>query len=468
MQKINVLHHNLSQQIQLCAKFVLWKSNQVKFEYCCYSKCIPKRNGLGLIWLGPKCWGQVLWGQNVGAKWFGAYMAGAKMLGPSVVGPKCWGQMSCSQRNTMLPRLVITRNLQGKFMARMCCDESGPGVSDNGILLNKSTVSSNRNSDNIFVSKIEDVNIITDASNNAIEINQHALQQPEGVCEKILPALTIGIKSRKRQCNSSAWRRNSERDKKQRGQPYISRRNEFVPGKILLPHCLLSCRKKCHTKFNAENREEIFQNYWKLGSHTEQLDFIHSNTDYNLKKRNVSTSSRRARSIFFYLPLFGKKIKVCKTMFINTLGIKKGVVDYAMKNRSKLNTSTGDKRGKHVKKCLPSEVKLSIRRHIESFPAVSSHYCRKDSNRKYLYSQLNINEMYRLYVIERSKGGLEVAKKSMYRVIFNNEYNLGFHRPRKDQCRRCMDFEKANDIAKAQQRERYEQHLREKNRIKKE
>lgn len=52
----------------------------------------------------------------------------------------------------------------------------------------------------------------------------------------------------------------------------------------------------------------------------------------------------------YFLPIDGNKKKVCKAMFINTLGIKKGVVDIAMAKRSKENISVPDGRGKEIVK----------------------------------------------------------------------------------------------------------------------
>jgi hypothetical protein len=46
-----------------------------------------------------------------------------------------------------------------------------------------------------------------------------------------------------------------------------------------------------------------------------------------------------------------------------------------------------------------------IHAHIDSFPAMESHYARKDSNQKFLSSSLNIRKMYDLYVKECQQKG---------------------------------------------------------------
>jgi hypothetical protein len=69
-----------------------------------------------------------------------------------------------------------------------------------------------------------------------------------------------------------------------------------------------------------------------------------------------------------------------------------------------------------------------VQKHIESFPVVDGHYTRKDSNRKYLGADLNITRiyMYQLY-LEQCKGEIpekDIVSQSVYRKVFNEEYNL--------------------------------------------
>ena len=78
------------------------------------------------------------------------------------------------------------------------------------------------------------------------------------------------------------------------------------------------------------------------------------------------------------------------------------------------------------KKCSEEVVNM-VKRHIESFPHVDSHYCRKETTKKNLDSSLSINEMYRLYEKKcKDEGIKEMASKDKYRRIFTEEYNLSF------------------------------------------
>ena len=72
-----------------------------------------------------------------------------------------------------------------------------------------------------------------------------------------------------------------------------------------------------------------------------------------------------------------------------------------------------------------------VRSHIESFPDMESHYPRKESNRKFLSSNLNIRRMYDLYVEVCQQRGRRADNHRKYRQIFCDEYNLSFHVPKK-------------------------------------
>jgi len=93
-----------------------------------------------------------------------------------------------------------------------------------------------------------------------------------------------------------------------------------------------------------------------------------------------------------------------------------------------------------VKSRVAEQIKNNIREHISRFPNVESHYCRKESQRMYLDKTLSLRRMYRLYVEECNTLNSPVQKFWLYEKIFNTEFNLGFHRPKKDLCALCETF----------------------------
>lgn len=131
-----------------------------------------------------------------------------------------------------------------------------------------------------------------------------------------------------------------------------------------------------------------------------------------------------------------------------TLGVSESFVHNALRNQQGGIYVGTDKRGKHEphNKTTKNAMEL-VQKHIESFPVVDGHYTRKDSNRKYLGADLNITRMYQLY-LEQCKGEIpekDIVSQSVYRKVFNEEYNFSFHVPKKDQCGLCISYHQAKD-----------------------
>jgi len=157
-------------------------------------------------------------------------------------------------------------------------------------------------------------------------------------------------------------------------------------------------------------------------------------------------------------------IRVCKKFFLKTLGIGEKTVRVVVRNSSVKSTGIdlhGDMRGKHPKKhALSAEQIQSVKDHIGSFPVVDSHYCRKTSMRQYLEHSLTISKMYDLYC--QQKWNTVPVKKTSYVKIFNSEFNIGFYKPRKDQCDECDIFEKMTEDDRLKNTGKHQRHLRRK------
>ena len=100
--------------------------------------------------------------------------------------------------------------------------------------------------------------------------------------------------------------------------------------------------------------------------------------------------------------------------------------------------SKADRKGKRTPYNKSSDKMLNncVRAHIESFPKVESHYCRKSTQRQYLSPLLSVNKMFDLYKADNPSH----VSLHVYRAVFNTEFNLGFHTPKKDSCKQCESF----------------------------
>jgi len=127
-----------------------------------------------------------------------------------------------------------------------------------------------------------------------------------------------------------------------------------------------------------------------------------------------------------------------------------------------VNVSGEDCRGKQASvNKLSLDILDRIKRHIESFPVVESHYCRKNSRRKYLDCKLNITKMHEMYLQSVAEQPDAKISYQMYQKVFCTDYNLSFHKPRKDTCGQCSVYESlaTNDPKKADLEESYLAHL---------
>lgn len=109
------------------------------------------------------------------------------------------------------------------------------------------------------------------------------------------------------------------------------------------------------------------------------------------------------------------------------------------------------------------EIEL-IKKHIELFPTMESHYCRSSSNRKYLDAKLTIKKMHEQFISYFKKNlpanvdDSRVPSAKVYRDYFCSNYNLSFYVPKKDQCSICA--RKKVNMQNDEQMRVFEDHIR--------
>ncbi|CAC5384820.1 unnamed protein product [Mytilus coruscus] len=170
--------------------------------------------------------------------------------------------------------------------------------------------------------------------------------------------------------------------------------------------------------------EIILKSYRKKGSERTK----------KFQGNNLHTSIIYLRSVV--------KFVFVKSFFLTTLDISGRRIQWFFEKKS---PQFEDKRGRHVKRKISEESKDRIRNHINSFPRIDSHYCRSSVKRQYLDLCLSIANMYELYVLTCNATGVIPEKYHTYKNIFNLEFNLGFHTPKKDRCDLCEEY-KSNKL----------------------
>lgn len=112
------------------------------------------------------------------------------------------------------------------------------------------------------------------------------------------------------------------------------------------------------------------------------------------KKVYTKQTSKRNHTRKYYI----NEKKICKTAFLKTLQMSQNRIDVALK-KSINNMEIVDERGPKSggkNKCTNEQV-LTVEQHINSFPKYVSHYCRNETNSKFLNPNLNLTKMYDLY-----------------------------------------------------------------------
>ncbi|CAK1591645.1 unnamed protein product [Parnassius mnemosyne] len=178
-------------------------------------------------------------------------------------------------------------------------------------------------------------------------------------------------------------------------------------------------------------------------------------------KRLLHSSNRGPKHSFSF-EINNIKHRICKTFFKNTLAINNRPIATVIAKKNQAGTIEKEKRGKHGKQYkISSDIIKGIKNHIDSIPRIESHYVRQQTTREFIDGGKNLTDLYTDYQTQCLSDGVEAAKIHTYRKVFNEDYNIGFHTPKKDQCELCISFKNAVDKT-IELQNRYDQHQLEK------
>ncbi|XP_038221196.1 uncharacterized protein LOC119839077 [Zerene cesonia] len=246
--------------------------------------------------------------------------------------------------------------------------------------------------------------------------------------------------SKKRLRKHEKWVRNLKKAKRAKGQEYLNYKGVTVPAKT--PKVgLCACQNKCNFKINVEQQRKLFKEFYDLANFDLQTSYMFSLIKVVSKSRTYTTNenSRRQNTRHYYLSdCDGKEVLVCKSFFKNTYAVSDGRINRLLKNKASVSTPPLDRRGHSVSANKTPDNKIQqIKEFINSIPSYESHYSlHKSVNRKYLAPDLNLSILYSLYTEKVSNP----TSKFIFSKVFNEEFNLSFHAPITDSCKRCDAF----------------------------
>lgn len=299
------------------------------------------------------------------------------------------------------------------------------------------------------------------------ESDESVASETENVSNKILPIATTSLRKRKkrRHVDQKTWCKNVNQLKKAKGEDYLGKKKEgdkwnyevARPKRELKMRCNCKISKKnskrrtlkC-TEFTEEDRKQIFSKFWEL-SDAEKKIYINmltiAETIKRPRDRKEDGSSRRQLSLIYCLKKKEEKLRVCKTMFLNTLSVgewsvaswkKKTVkdeeneeVDVAVERQNE--SSQGKRREVFQRR------KNSLVDFFNSLAKMESHYCRARTQKLYL-EPIWRSKMH-LYKVYSEKWCNEKDISPVSTALFSNifdDMNLSIFVPKKDECSTCV------------------------------
>ncbi|KAK3762454.1 hypothetical protein RRG08_009842 [Elysia crispata] len=120
------------------------------------------------------------------------------------------------------------------------------------------------------------------------------------------------------------------KQRRQHGMEYIGRRynrngnsfeKQLKPARKMLGRC--SCKRsyQCHT-ISDDERKLIFADIWSMDDE-EKRQYVRMQIDSvePFQRRSMAEFSRRKQSLRYHLPVDGKRMRVCREMFLATTGL---------------------------------------------------------------------------------------------------------------------------------------------------
>ena len=253
------------------------------------------------------------------------------------------------------------------------------------------------------------------------------------------------------------------------GKSYVSSvLKKHIPEKILKQRCNSQrCMVKSCNFITEKERHSIFHAFYGTKSLHLQREFIvrHVNIKRVKRRRTPKGDSRRTRTLEYFLPRDSGSVPVCKTMFLNTLAISEKVMRTAVNKRTSDGVILPDKRGGRYENLKEKDevVRAAVLAHINKFPKMESHFCRKSTSKEYLHPDLNIKKMFYLYKEENEQ---PKCSYHTYRRVFKS-LHVSFHHPKKDQCSLCLSYREGNAAKKLELHDEFTAHTTEKNAVRK-
>ena len=164
---------------------------------------------------------------------------------------------------------------------------------------------------------------------------------------------------------------------------------------------------------------------------------ITASAPIDLKNRKSPAVSRQGTSLQYHLKANNnsKLIRVCKRMFLNTVGMKEWTILHWVKSNFNTVALPPEKDGRKINSAMRRGI---VKDFLDALAKMESHYCRKDTERVYLEpiwdSKMHV---YREYIVYCNAQGKKPVNFSVFNDVLEEE-KISMFSPRKDQCDKCL------------------------------
>jgi hypothetical protein len=309
----------------------------------------------------------------------------------------------------------------------------------------------------IEVGQPKEISILTEVHDNVTDVDRIPTDGEDKIKKR----------SRWTKENKNNWKREKNKSLRDSCLPYSDYKGNLKAKKPKPIDCS-KCIYKCNEIFNEEERIRLCEKYWALSTFERKKDLILINvaiSEPKSRRPRINDGCARANAKQYFFSKNDSKFRVCMAFFTKTLCISNRAIISAFSGKDEQGFyALKDNRGKKSPaNKTPDNIVNKVKKHIESFPSVESHYVRKSSKRQYLDKKLSISKMYALYVEKCKEDGDEqkdIVSEITYRRTFCNNYNYSFFHPKKDQCVLCNRFENSTVEQKADLEHEYNEHRR--------
>ena len=157
------------------------------------------------------------------------------------------------------------------------------------------------------------------------------------------------------------------------------------------------------------------------------------------KKEKRHARARRNNSLKYHLVLNGEKVQACKGFFLGTIGMGEwSLRKWALKGSNDNNITP--KKNQENPPQSTTHTTESLRLFFDMLPKMKSHYCRANSQKKYLEPVFrSLSEVYGTYRKYCTENNVETASILKLRTYFKME-KYSIYSPKKDQCDICTSY----------------------------